>query len=59
MESAHQQREEQLLLSLKQCSSALERALQILAAHARPEEIPQDILDAASKYSTKNLEHVF
>jgi hypothetical protein len=52
---SHQQREQELVLALQECSAALERSIQVIQ-HPHPRNgsqgiVPSDIMEVAMKYS--------
>lgn len=53
---SHQQREQQLLVALQECATALEKSVQVITqmSGGNPAAVPTEIVQVAMKYSTKN-----
>lgn len=52
---SHQQREQQLLQALQECSGALERAVGVIQQTCGPSAVPQDIAKTSVKFATKGF----
>lgn len=52
---SHQQREQQLLSGLQECSIALERAVEFIQQNLGPQAVPPEVGKTCLKYSTKGM----
>jgi hypothetical protein len=52
---SHQQREQQLLQALQECSGALERSVGFIQQNCGPNAVPGDIARTSLKFSTKGF----
>lgn len=55
---SHQQREQQLLQALQECSSALERSVGFIQQTCGAHMVPSDIAKTSLKFSTKGFDGV-
>jgi hypothetical protein len=53
---SHQQREQQLLNALQECSQALEKAVEVVKQKCGPNAVPADINKTCMKFSSKGID---
>lgn len=52
---SHQQREQQLLQALQECSQALEKSVEVIQQRCGPSAVPPDVSKTYVKYSSKGM----
>lgn len=52
---SHQQREQQLLSALQECSQALEKSVEVIQSKLGSNAIPVDVSKAVMKFSNKGM----
>ena len=52
---SHQQREQQLLQALQECSQALEKSIEFCSTKLGPQAMPADISKICMKYSSRGI----
>jgi len=52
---SHQQREQQLLQALQECSQALDKSVEFIQSTSHPAAVPLEVFKAYSKYSSKGV----
>lgn len=52
---SHQQREQQLLQALQECSMALERSVEVIQQNLGPQAVPPEVGKACLKFSSKDV----
>ncbi len=53
---SHQQREQQLLNALQECSQALEKSVETIRQKCGPNAVPPDISKTCMKFSSKGID---
>jgi hypothetical protein len=53
---SHQQREQQLLNALQECSQALEKSVEVVKQKCGPAAVPPDIAKTCMKFSSKGID---